>query len=355
MGHHGPKSSLGPSVITDLSKMEPWVIVVAGVSTGRTPGNAMGRGISNFLKCVWGLMPAELSQGQVRPHSTHLLGLMIPVLLLASLPLLLPILLLHRIVRWQCPVPEPVPSVRLFSILTLRPRLSFPVPRPWPSPVSGTSLAPGPVDCPVAFLALPFSRVPVSPMPTVLLLSTFFHWPSAMVPLSPFLTPVAITFPFLTPPFHLLAAASVLPVPLLLIVGTRFPILVLGHITLFLLSQFVLIPMPVVLSWSFCPISRADFGLLHLLHVHRAQLANVVPPFAPRLYHQWPIQMSLHVWPDVKGGSVTHPLLWIQLVIQCLAAGSEIVHSDLAGPLLPNRLGFGGVLLLAKEGRKVKS
>lgn len=315
----------------------------------------MGRGISNFSKRLWDLVPLELSQRWVWPRSAHLLRLMIPVLLLSSLPLLLPTLLLHWIIRRQRLVPEPVPSVRLFSVLTLGPRLSIPVPRPRPSPVSGTPLAPGPVDCPIAFLALPIGRVPVSPMPAVLLLTTFFHRPSAMVPLSPFLTPAAITFPFLTCPFHLLAAAPVLPVSLLLIVDSRFPILILGHITLLLLSQFFLIPMPVVLSWSFCPISRADFGLLHLLHIYRAQLADVVPPFTPWLYHQWPIQMSLHVWPDVKGGSVSHPLLRIQLVVQCLAAGSEIVHPDLAGPLLPNGLGFGGVLLLAKERRKVKS
>ena len=45
MGHHGLKSSLGASVITDLSKTELQLTVAAGVSARRTGGNTAGRGI----------------------------------------------------------------------------------------------------------------------------------------------------------------------------------------------------------------------------------------------------------------------------------------------------------------------
>lgn len=62
--------------------------------------------------------------------------------------------------------------------------------------------------------------------------------------------------------------------------------------------------------------------------------------------------MGFHVWTNVEGGSIAHPILWIQFIIQCFTAGPEIVHTDLAGSLLPHRFRFRGILLFATEERE---
>lgn len=66
----------------------------------------------------------------------------------------------------------------------------------------------------------------------------------------------------------------------------------------------------------------------------------------PGLYHERPIQMSLHVGMQVEGGGHAAALLRVKLVEQGLAAGPHVVSPQLVGPLLPDGHGLGAPLLL---------
>lgn len=64
------------------------------------------------------------------------------------------------------------------------------------------------------------------------------------------------------------------------------------------------------------------------------------------LYHQWTVQVSLHIGMQVKGRGHSAPFLRVELVEQGLAARPHVVSPQLIGSLLPNGHGLCGPLLL---------
>lgn len=64
------------------------------------------------------------------------------------------------------------------------------------------------------------------------------------------------------------------------------------------------------------------------------------------LYHQWTVQVSLHVGMQVEGRGHSAPFLRVELVEQGLAAGPHVVSPQLIGSLLPNGHGLRSPLLL---------
>lgn len=62
--------------------------------------------------------------------------------------------------------------------------------------------------------------------------------------------------------------------------------------------------------------------------------------------------MGLHVRVQVQGGGHAATLLGVQLVEECLAAGSHVVPPQLIGPLLPDGHGLGGSLLFLTAHRR---
>lgn len=54
------------------------------------------------------------------------------------------------------------------------------------------------------------------------------------------------------------------------------------------------------------------------------------------LHDQGPVQVGLHVRADVQGGGHTKPLLRVQLAVQGLTAGTQVMSPQLSGSLLPH-------------------
>jgi hypothetical protein len=260
--------------------------------------------------------------------AAYILGLVVSGLLVpfCDLALLLPGLLLRWLVRGQRLVPRAVPP-RGFLALRL----------PGASPGAPVPLAPLSLGGGRSTLLARVRHMPVATVAPGLALGCFLRRAAPVVaPTNLRARAAAALVPPLGSTGGLLAAAAV---------GTRalLPGRKLGALRLRGVRPLLLAHggargrSPVPVTVPVVPARRVrTLGGLRALGPglgRRCWTPRAVPA---RLHHQRPIQVRLHVWPQVARGGVAQPLLGVHLTVQRLAAGTQVLKPQLAGPLLPH-------------------